>query len=359
MKVAWTDEHGDWLRQTFTSRPDNVVVQWLTAPAGQSVNVRISLQKSAEWSMSSGMDWGSHAGIDATAPDRAAFAPVGIAAQSTSEGRRSQRRSAGLQRTAADLQVPFGSLRGQQRLRRGGSRGAQRRIGPDGWRHAGDRECVVRDAAHAHRIFPRLQRRQGGSRCGRRWKELTPDYAALLDRHRKVQSEMLNRVTVDFGGASQYGMSDGGTSGRSAVEAGFLARVAGEDLRNGTPLVHPQQRQVSRASRPRSTPPSTCKRRAPCRATCGKAWRPTSTGWRAWPRIAGPTPRTSSDFAAPRIPSFRTRISASSFYYTSSSGNRRFGPTGFPPEAGAAPVLGPLPGHRRRGISPQSRRAGI
>jgi len=36
---------------------------------------------------------------------------------------------------------------------------------------------------------------------------LTPDYAALLERARKVQSEMLNRVTVDFGGASQYGMS--------------------------------------------------------------------------------------------------------------------------------------------------------
>ena len=36
---------------------------------------------------------------------------------------------------------------------------------------------------------------------------LAPDYPALLDRHRKVQSEALNRVTVDFGGASQYGMS--------------------------------------------------------------------------------------------------------------------------------------------------------
>ena len=37
--------------------------------------------------------------------------------------------------------------------------------------------------------------------------QITPDYAALLERHRQVQSEMLNRVTVDFGGASQYGMS--------------------------------------------------------------------------------------------------------------------------------------------------------
>ncbi|HUC83622.1 MAG TPA: hypothetical protein VL970_00410, partial [Candidatus Acidoferrales bacterium] len=33
------------------------------------------------------------------------------------------------------------------------------------------------------------------------------DYSALLERHRAVQSEMLNRVTVDFGGDSQYGMS--------------------------------------------------------------------------------------------------------------------------------------------------------
>ena len=37
--------------------------------------------------------------------------------------------------------------------------------------------------------------------------ELTPDYPALLERHQKVQSEILNRVTVDFGGDSQYGLS--------------------------------------------------------------------------------------------------------------------------------------------------------
>ena len=37
--------------------------------------------------------------------------------------------------------------------------------------------------------------------------ELTPDYAALLERARKIQSEMLNRVTVDFGGTSEYGLS--------------------------------------------------------------------------------------------------------------------------------------------------------
>ncbi len=37
--------------------------------------------------------------------------------------------------------------------------------------------------------------------------QISPDYTKLLDRARKVQSEMLNRVTVDFGGATQYAMS--------------------------------------------------------------------------------------------------------------------------------------------------------
>ena len=76
--VNWTDEHGDWVRQHSTSRPDNAVAQWLAAPAGQPMNVRIALQKSADWTMVSGMDWGSHAGINTTAPDRAAFAPSAI-----------------------------------------------------------------------------------------------------------------------------------------------------------------------------------------------------------------------------------------------------------------------------------------
>src|SRR5665213_290852 len=43
VKVHWTDKRGEWVRQTFTSRPDNLVVQWLTAPKGQSVNVRITV----------------------------------------------------------------------------------------------------------------------------------------------------------------------------------------------------------------------------------------------------------------------------------------------------------------------------
>ena len=47
VKVHWTDERGEWVRQTFSSRPDNLVVQSLTAPKGQSVNVRITVAAGA------------------------------------------------------------------------------------------------------------------------------------------------------------------------------------------------------------------------------------------------------------------------------------------------------------------------
>ena len=43
VKVHWTDERGEWVRRTFASRPDDLVVQWLTAPRGKSVNVRITV----------------------------------------------------------------------------------------------------------------------------------------------------------------------------------------------------------------------------------------------------------------------------------------------------------------------------
>src|SRR6185437_3651455 len=47
LKVHWTDERGEWVRETFASRPDNVVVQRLTAPQGQPLNVRITMGRSA------------------------------------------------------------------------------------------------------------------------------------------------------------------------------------------------------------------------------------------------------------------------------------------------------------------------
>ena len=209
IKVAWTDEHGDWLRQTFTSRPDNVVVQWLTPPTGQPVNVRISLQRSAEWSMRSGMDWGSHSGIGSTAPDRGAFtpgasgsppkvsAPKGVEANEVRQDGNEQRL---IYKCRLDPSVDNSGYAGVVRVVRNG--GSARMDG----------DTLVVENAPSVMLLTRIEWLADYSEdkveaLRQAVEQLTPDYPALLDRHQKVQLEAFNRVTVDFGGASQYGMS--------------------------------------------------------------------------------------------------------------------------------------------------------
>jgi hypothetical protein len=205
-KVFWTDQHGEWVRQTFTSRPDDVVVQWLTPPAGQRVNARIALQRSAEWSMASGMDWGSHPGIGNISPDWEAFspatrpkapAPKGVEACDVHQDVNQQRL---IYKCILDPSVDNSGYAGVVRVvRNGGSA-----------RMDGD-ALVVGNASSVMLLtriayFPDLKDQQVES-LHQAVEALTPDYAALLDRHRRVQSEALNRVTVDFGGASQHGWS--------------------------------------------------------------------------------------------------------------------------------------------------------
>ena len=43
IKVLWEDQKGQWERNSFVSRPDNIVVQLLTAPKGQLLNAKIAL----------------------------------------------------------------------------------------------------------------------------------------------------------------------------------------------------------------------------------------------------------------------------------------------------------------------------
>ncbi len=188
IKVVSTDEHGDWLRQTLTSRPDNVVVQLLTAPAGQTVNVRISLQKSAEWSMNNGMTWGNHPARGAT---------KGVEAGDVRQDSNEQRL---IYKCILDPSVDNSGYAGVTRVVRSG-----------GSARMEDGALVIENASSVMLLtrieyFPDYS--EDKVEALRQAVDGIPtDYSALLERHQKVQSEMLNRVTVDFGGDSQYGMS--------------------------------------------------------------------------------------------------------------------------------------------------------
>jgi alpha-L-fucosidase 2 len=188
IKVIWTDEHGDWLRQTFTSRPDNVVVQWLTAPAGQSVNVRIFLHKSAEWSMSSQMTWGSHPALGASKGPEACDVQNDFNVQNL------------IYKCRLDPSVDNSGYAGVTRVV---CKGGSARM---------DQDTLVIENASSVILLTRIEHFSDYSNdkveaLRQALDKVTPDYATLLERHRKVQSEILNRVTVDFGGALQYGMS--------------------------------------------------------------------------------------------------------------------------------------------------------
>jgi len=207
IKVIWTDEQGDWVRQTFTSRPDNVVVQLLTAPAGQTIDVRISLQKSAGWSMVSGMDWGARRGIGTTDPDMKAFvqlasdqkkfAPKGIEAGDVRQETKEQWL---IYRCRLDPSTDNSGYAGITRVVRNGGLA---RV---------DGSTLVIENASSVMLLTRIEyfpdfSEENAEALRKAVEGLTPDYPALPERHQTVQSEILNRVTVDFGGASQYGMS--------------------------------------------------------------------------------------------------------------------------------------------------------
>ncbi len=191
VNVFWTDERGDWVRRIFSSRPDNVVVQSLTAPGGQSVNVRIRMSEG-------GGGRGIRGGQDL----------AGIRSRSGAQGA-----GGGSGNTQTDFNEqrliikgrldPSVDNRGYANVTRVVLNGGSARMDGD--------TLVVEDASSVM-LLTRIEYLPDYSeeKVDAVWQsleELAPDYPALLDRARKVQSEMLNRVRVDFGGSSRYGLS--------------------------------------------------------------------------------------------------------------------------------------------------------
>jgi alpha-L-fucosidase 2 len=183
-KIYWNDERGDWLRRTFTSRPDNVVVQLLTAPKGQSVNVRIGLSDPPR-----------------RMRPNAAF-------KGMNEGTRSGESEIWRDYNAQRL---IYKCRLDPSTDNSGYAGVTRVVRTGGSARMDDGTLVIENASSVM-LLTRIEWFADFSEdkveaLRLAVEQLTPDYQVIVERHRKVQSEAFNRVTVDFGGASQYGMS--------------------------------------------------------------------------------------------------------------------------------------------------------
>ena len=184
--VYWGDERGEWLRRTFTSRPDNVVVQWITAPKGQSVTGRISLadppRRMRPNAAFKGMNQGSWTGSG-----------------------------------ESDIQHDFNEQRLIYKCRldpstdNSGYAGVTRVVRTGGTARMEDGALVLENASSVM-LLTRIEWFADYSEdkveaLRLAVEQLSPEYDAMVERHRKVQAEAFNRVTVDFGGASQHGLS--------------------------------------------------------------------------------------------------------------------------------------------------------
>jgi len=180
VKVHWNDERGEWVRSTFTSRPDDVVVQLLTAPGGQTVNARIEIQRYSRGRRANGGLMGSNVG--------------------ESEIKQDFNIDRLIYKCRLDPAVDNSGYAGVVRVvRNGGS------VRMDG-------DTLVIDNASSVMLLTRIEWFADYSddkvdALRQAVEQLSPNYDEMLERHRKVQSEAMNRVTVDFGGDSQFGMS--------------------------------------------------------------------------------------------------------------------------------------------------------
>ena len=193
VKVHWTDENGDWIRRTFTSRPDNIVVQWLTAPRGKSVNIRIKMSEGGGGRGVRGGGGQDFAGIRGR-----------TGAQGANSGSTNTLTDFNDQRLIIKGRLdPTFDNRGFANVTR---------VVRDGGSARMDGTTLVIENATSVMLLTRIEYLPDYSEDKveavlQSVEGVTPDYPALLERARKVQSEMLNRVTVDFGDASKYGLS--------------------------------------------------------------------------------------------------------------------------------------------------------
>jgi alpha-L-fucosidase 2 len=186
LNVHWTDERGEWTRQAFASRPDNVVVQWLRPPNGQRLNVRITMQRTVARGRP-----GATTGLSRPAANPAA-------AQTTVQQDFTEQRL--ILKGVLEPSVNNSGFASVTRVVRNG--GSARVHG----------DTLVIENASSLMLLTRIEQlpdytEEHVEAVRLSLERLAPDYAALLDRARAVQAEMLGRVSVDFAGAAHYGLS--------------------------------------------------------------------------------------------------------------------------------------------------------
>ena len=192
VKVQWADDAGTWERRTFVSRPDNVVVQLITAPTGGGIHAKLKLDTSSI--------------LNRNRTPMRAFERGGPPQPMRDPGAEEIRFEQRVEQQDMVLQGHYVVEHGNP-----GYASVTRLVAAGGSiRSDGDSLVVdgVRSLTLITRIeaYPDLQQ-QNVAALKSAVDQIPANYDALLDRHRAVQARVMDRVSVDFGGASLHAMS--------------------------------------------------------------------------------------------------------------------------------------------------------
>jgi alpha-L-fucosidase 2 len=195
VKVRWTDDAGLWERRTFVSRPDNVIVQLLTAPANGVIHTRITLDTSNVLGESRRLQ-----------SPRVLTPKEGMPRPLINPG-------ANEVRFVREVDEHELVLQGHYVIERGnpGYASVTRVIADGGSVHASGASLEVK-GAHSLTLITRIEasndlRQPDVEALRTAVGQLPASYEELLARHRPVQAEVMDRASLDFGDESQHSMS--------------------------------------------------------------------------------------------------------------------------------------------------------
>ncbi len=195
VKVRWADSAGVWERRTFVSRPDNVVVQLLIAPAGASIKGKIALDTSEVLAP----NWRpqSHTIITPRAWTLQPLSDPGA--------------------TEIHFEQKLDSqhivLQGHYVVDRGNPGYASvTRVLADGGTVQVDGNSLAVDGVHSLTLITRIEASDDLKQADvdelRAAVDLVaPSYEALFARHRPGQADVIDRASLDFGGDALHAMS--------------------------------------------------------------------------------------------------------------------------------------------------------
>ncbi|GGG83776.1 discoidin domain-containing protein [Paenibacillus radicis (ex Gao et al. 2016)] len=171
VSVNWTDGKGDWERKSFVSRPDGMTVQYLPAPSGETLDVKLALSMDPGMNLlNKGVTYENHSSVD-----------------------------------YLNLRAKYANG-----TYNAGYEGVTR-IVTDGQKTM-DGDAVSVTGATYVMLLSLTQRYdgtfEGGLPAEQEWNQellqgelsgVADDYATLLSRHTAMHSEIFDRVLIDFG----------------------------------------------------------------------------------------------------------------------------------------------------------------